>query len=182
MFKKLPCRKAAKHEADHGDVDHRLAGVREVLVVLAEPTLSPEPAERTFDHPATRQNLEPFEVFGALHDLQTDGVSLAERPDPVDELPRVSAVGPDEAKPLPSLAEATEEELGSIAILDISGMNNDGDQQPERIDEEVPLSAVDLLARIVAMGPPFSVVLTDWLSMIPALGSRFRPADWRRSP
>src|SRR3990172_8069501 len=33
------------------------------------------------------------------------------------------------------------------------------------------LSAVNLLAGIVPMDPPFSVVFTDWLSTIPASGS-----------
>ena len=45
-------------------------------------------------------------------------------------------------------------------------------QQPERIDQDVTLASVDLLARIVAVDPPFSVVLTDWLSRIAAEGWR----------
>ena len=56
------------------------------------------------------------------------------------------------------------------------------DQKAKRIDEDVALAAVDLLARGVAVWPPFSVVFTDWLSITPALGFRFRPTASRKSP
>ena len=61
-------------------------------------------------------------------------------------------------------------------------MHDNGDQQAERVDEDVALATIDLLARVVAVRPPFSVVFSDWLSMMPALGLRFRPTDSRRSP
>jgi hypothetical protein len=54
--------------------------------------------------------------------------------------------------------------------------------QPENVYEQVALAAIDLLARIVAVRAPFSVVLTDWLSIIAALGCRLRPSASRRSP
>jgi hypothetical protein len=48
-----------------------------------------------------------------------------------------------------------------------------------RIDDEVALAPLDLLARIIThrvdRDPPFSADLTDWLSMIPALGLGSRP-------
>ena len=43
-------------------------------------------------------------------------------------------------------------------------------------------AALDLFVRIKAADPPFSVVLTDWLSMIPALGWRCFPLATRTSP
>jgi hypothetical protein len=47
-------------------------------------------------------------------------------------------------------------------------------QQALRIDEDVPLLTFDLLACIVARRinrrPPFSALLTLWLSMIAAVG------------
>jgi hypothetical protein len=48
---------------------------------------------------------------------------------------------------------------------------DDGDKdQPENIYEQMAFAAIDLLARIVAVRAPLSVVLTDWLSMMAALG------------
>ena len=53
--------------------------------------------------------------------------------------------------------------------------DDDAEEQPERIDEDMALAPLDLFARIKAADPPFSVVLTDWLSMMPALGCRCLP-------
>jgi hypothetical protein len=58
-------------------------------------------------------------------------------------------------------------------------------QQALRIDKHVPLLALDLLARIVAgridAGPPFSALLTLWLSMMAAVGLASREAVSRQS-
>jgi hypothetical protein len=43
----------------------------------------------------------------------------------------------------------------------------------------VALAAADLLARVVAADPPFSVVLTVWQSMRAALGVGSRPSRTR---
>jgi hypothetical protein len=69
-------------------------------------------------------------------------------------------------------------------------MNHYRQQQSQGVHYDMALAARDLLARIVASGPPFSVVLTVWLSMMAALGvgslpsaSRTlgRKASWMRS-
>jgi hypothetical protein len=60
-------------------------------------------------------------------------------------------------------------------------MDNDGEDQPERVDDDVSLASLDLLATIVTAWPPFSVVFTVWLSMITALGVGSRPALLRTS-
>ena len=49
-------------------------------------------------------------------------------------------------------------------------MHHHSQQQAQRIDHDMVLAARHFLARIIAPRPPFSVVLTDWLSMIAALG------------
>ena len=66
-----------------------------------------------------------------------------------------------------------EDERNTVAILDAGGMNDSAQQQTERVYEKVALLALDLLSCIVAMRvmrPPFSALLTLWLSMIAALG------------
>src|SRR5215207_9291728 len=42
--------------------------------------------------------------------------------------------------------------------------------QPEDVDQDVPLAPAELPDAVVAAQPPTAVVLTDWLSTIPALG------------
>jgi hypothetical protein len=61
-------------------------------------------------------------------------------------------------------------------------VDHHGEDQAERVDQDGPLAAGDLLAAVGAADPPFSVVLTDWLSMIAADGCRCRPAATRGSP
>ena len=81
------------------------------------------------------------------------------------------------------LANAGQQWPSTIPVSNVGGMDMGSQDQPERIDQEMPLSAVQLFGPVVASGPPFSVVFTDWLSMIPALGSRWRPAcarTWSR--
>jgi hypothetical protein len=62
-------------------------------------------------------------------------------------------------------------------------MHNGVEEQAQRIYENMPLLALDLFARIVAMrinaGPPFSALFTLWLSMMAAEGLASRSADSR---
>lgn len=52
-------------------------------------------------------------------------------------------------------------------------MDDDGQDQPHGVDNDVAFPPVDLLAGIVTAKPPFSLVLTLWLSMMAALGVAF---------
>jgi hypothetical protein len=70
----------------------------------------------------------------------------------------------------------------SVGVLHTGRGDDYAEKQPERIDEEMTRAPFDLLASIVATDPPFSVVFTDWLAMIPALGWRCLPEATRTSP
>ena len=75
-----------------------------------------------------------------------------------------------------------EQQDAAIAILDVGGMHDGVQQQAEGIYENVALFALDLLARIIAMpGPPFSALLTLWLSMMAAVGLASRSLCSRHS-
>ena len=67
-----------------------------------------------------------------------------------------------------------ENECRTVAVLDIGRVNGSAQQQTECIYENVALLALDLLARVITRwidaGPPFSALLTLWLSMIAAVG------------
>ncbi len=62
--------------------------------------------------------------------------------------------------------------FGTGSILNVGGVDMHFEKQTERIAQNMPFSAVYFLTRIVAARPPFSVVLTDWLSKMAALASR----------
>jgi hypothetical protein len=59
--------------------------------------------------------------------------------------------------------QARHDERTAVAILDVGGMHESVHQQALRIDKDMSLLALDLLARIVAgridAGPPFSALL-----------------------
>lgn len=49
----------------------------------------------------------------------------------------------------------------TIPVLNIGRMDDGNKDQPKNVYEQMAFAAVDLLACIVAVRPPFSVVLTD---------------------
>ena len=73
------------------------------------------------------------------------------------------------------MAHRLEDIDGTVAILNVGGMDKDKDQEAASISENMAFASFDLLTRTVAANPPLSVVLTDWLSMTPALGGASRP-------
>ena len=89
--------------------------------------------------------------------------------------PLIARVGEDAQDKREQCPRArVENECRPVAILDIGRMNNGVQQKAERVYENVALLALDLFSRIVAMRidarPPFSALLTLWLSIIAALG------------
>jgi hypothetical protein len=162
---------------DHGQVDHGFAAFRQRLVVLAQPTIAPEPSKGSLDDPTLGQNPKARHIIAAFDDLQ-DPVS--QFPCPVDQFPGVSPVGPDqlEARKLPD--QLGQHQFGSVTILDMGGMHDHGQEQAQGVYDDVSLAPVDLLAGVVAARPPFSTVLTDWLSRMAAEGLGLRPS-WTRT-
>ena len=94
----------------------------------------------------------------ALDDLQFPGAGLGDCDRGLRSV--ISAIGEDALDEREKAAGAPiENEQRPIAILHIGGMDGDVQQEAERIDENVPLAARDLLARIKALrverGAPF---------------------------
>ncbi len=74
--------------------------------------------------------------------------------------PLIACVGEDAQDEGPQRTRAfVEHEARAVAILDVGEMNGNAQQEAQRIDEDMPLAAGDLLARIVALrieqSPPF---------------------------
>ncbi len=88
----------------------------------------------------------------------------------------IAAIGEDVSQPGEPEADGFEDIGGAIAALDVGGVDEDEDQKSAGVGEYVPLATLDLLARIIAgKCRRLSVVLTDWLSMTPAVGLATRP-------
>ncbi len=59
------------------------------------------------------------------------------------------------------MVEALRQTPSAIAALHTGRREHDCQQQPEGIDQNVTLAAVDLFIRIYAADPAFSVIVTD---------------------
>ena len=75
--------------------------------------------------------------------------------------------------------------LRPVPVLHVGGMHVDGQQQSERVGQDVALAAQHLLASVVARrverGPPLRAPLAVWLSRIAVVGLASRPAFSRTS-
>ena len=161
---------------DHREPDPGFATLAGFFVVFGEPTILRQPAEGTLNNPAMRLNHESLSVVRTLDDLQNPAGKGGH---PRDELPRVSAVGPDEPQPWERTPQFLQHPFRAVSVLDPSTVNHHRQDQSERIDDQVALAPFDVLAFVVAVGPPFCGVFTDWLSRIAADGVGSRPAAWR---
>ena len=75
----------------------------------------------------------------------------------------ISAIGVELQEEGIETEQAGHHKHAAIAILDVGGMHDGVHQQALRVDENVPLLALDFLARIIAMrvvSPPFSALFT----------------------
>lgn len=141
--------------------------------------MTSQPTESSLHNPSAWKDVKAFDSIGPFHNLQTDVVAASQSKDPLDQLPCVSPIGPNEPDAQIGIAYQLEKDFRSITILNIGCMNHYSNNQSKRVYEEMTFAAVDFLAGIISMEPPFSVVLTDWLSRMAALGSASRPSAMR---
>lgn len=86
----------------------------------------------------------------------------------------ISGVGDEFPQEWKHAEQSRHHEHAAIAVLYVSGMNKRVEQKSLRVYEKMALLSLDFLARVIAMridlGPPFSALLTLWLSMMQAVG------------
>ena len=117
----------------------------------------------------------PAGHIAADHHLQGHAVALL---DLSQELAPVALVHPavlnaGEAPPV----QAAQQPASAVTVADIGGGDVGLADQPEGVDQQVPLTAVEPLGAVVAVRPPLSVRRTLWLSRITAPGSACGPAE-----
>ncbi len=115
----------------------------------------------------------------ALDDLEGPGAGLCQGRRQLRS--PIAGVGEDALDEGEQAARAAvEDQPGAIAILDVGRVDDDVQQETEPVDEDVPLAAFDLLARVIARRierrPPFCAPLALWASMIATVGLASRPA------
>ena len=92
--------------------------------------------------------------------------------------PLVSAIGVELQQEWKHAEHRRHHKFATVAILDVGRVHDGVDQQALRIDDNVTLLALNLLASVVPrriVGPPFSALLTLWESITAAVGLASRP-------
>jgi hypothetical protein len=174
----------SEHETDGRKAyeSHRHRG--QVLKILGETAASIEPCEGSLDNPPAWQDFETFGRIRPLHDR--DGKPrqcLRQRVTEFRTL--ISAVSEQLLKERIKAEHGGHDIHPSVTVLDVRRVNDCMQQQSYRIDEDMPLLSLDLLAGIVTIridaAPPFSALFTLWLSITQAVGLTSRPICSRHS-
>jgi hypothetical protein len=61
---------------------------------------------------------------------------------------------------------------GHVRLSQIGGVDEDTPEETRRLNAEMARAAVEFLGAVIAVAPPFSVVLTVWASMMAPEGCR----------
>jgi hypothetical protein len=154
----------------------------EALPVPGHPSASSEPCKGALHHPPSGQEDEALGAVAALDDLHIE-LRQDRFHGGAERRALIAAVGVELQQERLHAEQRGHHKRAAIAVLDAGGMHDGVDQEALRVDENMPLLALDLFARIIArrinFGPPFSALLTLWLSMMQAVGEASRDAASR---
>ena len=147
------------------------------LEVFGETPVATDPSQGALDDPAFWQNDEAMQLV-TLDDLDGPGSGL--RQGRRELRPLIVGIGEDAFDEGEAAARAAiEDQQSAITILQIGRVDDDVQQEAERVDENVPLAPRDLLARVIPRRierrPPFCAPLALWASMIATVGLASRP-------
>src|SRR5438105_13237922 len=137
---------ASEHDADHGQPDEGSDGAGVALEIACQAAIAADPSQGSLDDPAPGQDDE-FVQFVALDDLQhpTTGAGSGSR----GACSLITGIGEDALDEREEAAGASiENQARPVAILNIGGMNDNVQQETERVDQDMALAPGDLLARI----------------------------------
>ena len=149
--------KASEHDADHGQSDEGGDGAGVSLEIARQAAIAADPGQGSFDDPALGQDDEFVQLI-ALDDLEhpTAGPGCGLR----GARSLIAGIGEDALDEGEEAAGAPiENQPRPLAVLNVGGMNDDVQQEAERVDQDMALAPGDLLARIkplrVKRGAPF---------------------------
>ena len=122
----------------------------EIFPILGEPAAAAKPTDGALDNPALGQDEETLGLIATADDLG-DEVRQLYRQTVMKHWSGISAVGKQlfEKRELPE--QGGQDHQPAIAILHIGRCHQRMQQQPQRIDQDVTLLALDQLAGIEPM-------------------------------
>lgn len=146
-------------------IHERLRYFGQCLIILAQSSISAQPSKGSFDNPTSGLNGKPcFRAF--------DHFVINPQPSLANVGHRRTIITLINNDPCPTLAEgdSLQQTSNPHLILDIGRVYHHGYQQTQGIGGDLSFTSLYFFAAIEAFWPPFSVVLTDWLSTMMVLG------------
>lgn len=131
----------------HSDVDHGFGAAGKGFVVTREAAVEHEPAVGPLDRPPFRDRGETPGPRLARGDFHVD----AEGRGVLDEVLTVAAVAPDLADPGVAGGDLVQEPGAGDGVLHARCGDQHGGEKAERVGDDAPLPANDLLARVDAL-------------------------------
>jgi hypothetical protein len=162
---------------DHRDVDSRVRRLEPVLVILAQPPIVVQPPEGTFHDPASWLNFEAVLGIRPLDDFYINSKPFGLFHKPAS----IGSVRPHFLQPWTPSRHTIDKPARHRPVLVVRFGDKSLQDQALGINDQMALASFDLFAPVIASTAPFSVVFTDWLSTIAALGVASRPSAWRSS-
>ena len=127
----------------------KAATVRAYRSKSCQAAIAADPGQGSFDDPALGQDDE-FVQLVALDDLEHPTAGPGSRSRGAGSL--IAGIGEDALDEGEEAAGAPiENQPRPVAVLNIGGMNDDVQQEAERIDQDMAIAPGDLLARIIPL-------------------------------
>ena len=153
----------SEHESNGRELDEGERVAVEVLPVLGQSAAAVEPGDGAFDHPTPGLDDEALHPIGSLDDLGLE-IGQDAGQGAVKDRPLIGAVGEQFPEKGKQTEQGRQQRETAVAILNVGGGADAVQQQALRIDQNMPLLALDQLAGIEAVAvdasPPFSALFT----------------------
>ena len=153
----------SEHELNGRELDEGERVAVEVLPVLGQSAAAVEPGDGAFDHPTPGLDDEALHPIGSLDDLGLE-IGQDAGQGAVKDRPLIGAVGEQFPEKGKQTEQGRQQRETAVAILNVGGGDDAVQQQALRIDQNMPLLALDQLAGIEAVAvdasPPFSSLFT----------------------
>src|SRR5688572_23101609 len=123
-----------------------------MLIISSQTAVASEPAESTFHHPTTRQDLKSFGIRRTPNNFQLPAAVLF---DPSDDV-FISAIGPNQFETTPAIVKAMfdplepfgQNQLASAAIWQTRPMDQNEQEQAQGIYNDVAFASRNLFMDI----------------------------------
>ena len=153
----------SEHELNGRELDEGERVAVEVLPVLGQSAAAVEPGDGAFDHPTPGLDDEALHPIGSLDDLGLE-IGQDAGQGAVKDRALIGAVGEQFPEKGKQTEQGRQQRETAVAILNVGGGDDAVQQQALRIDQNMPLLALDQLAGIEAVAvdasPPFSALFT----------------------